>query len=113
MNRGIQKRCPGETGWASRKVAGRGLGSHVYSVCCIGRGAIVGPAKQICVKVASSYGKKWTNYDRPSVKFLPIKVATKGTSTSSGVSEDEFAGISKNSRLVCFRNSGPARSPIR
>ena len=54
-----------------------------------------------------------TDYDRALVKSLPIKLATKGTSISSGVSEGEFAGISKNSRLVCFRNIGPARSPIR
>jgi hypothetical protein len=54
-----------------------------------------------------------TDYDWASVKLLPIKVATKGTLTSSGVSEVEFAGISKNSRLVCVKNNGPARSPNR
>lgn len=54
-------------------------------------------------KVASSYEKESANYDRPSVKLLMIKLATEGTLTSSGVPEDEFAGISKNSKFVCVR----------
>jgi hypothetical protein len=86
---------------------------HIYSVCGISCGAIVFPAKQVFVKSQAVIGGKLTDYDRTSVKRLPMREATKGTSISSGVSEDEFAGISKNSRLVCFRNIEPARSPTR
>lgn len=41
--------------------------------------------------------------DRSSVKLMRIKLETEGTLTSSGVPEDEFAGITKNSRFVCVR----------
>jgi hypothetical protein len=85
----------------------------IYSVRGISCGAIVCPAKQVFVKSQAVIGGKLTDYDRTSVKSLPMKVATNGTSISSGVSEDEFARVSKNSRLVCFRNIGPARSPTR